>query len=186
MPGQAMAPEVMFDRKHSGYGMPCAKCKTYYAADLRSCPVCNTCERMSPALEAIPATVHASAPAVDPAVLEEERERFLREFNAQNLAPQVEASAARGCVNRENHPNGLEPASVCGSCHQHVRERMDVLEAALHMDVKEAAQIVYEAVWADPTDSTKTYENAAQALLSELRKRSGVTPLYELLQPSSH
>ena len=48
------------------------------------------------------------------------------------------------------------------------------MEAALHIDLKEAAQIVYEAVWSDPSDPTKTYQNAAQALLTELRKRSGI------------
>jgi len=49
------------------------------------------------------------------------------------------------------------------------------MEAALHIDLKEAAQVVYEAVWSDPSDPSKTYQNAAQALLTELRKRSGIT-----------
>ena len=48
------------------------------------------------------------------------------------------------------------------------------VEAALHIDLKEAAQIVYDAVWSDPSDPSKTYQNAAQALLTELRKRSGI------------
>jgi hypothetical protein len=60
---------------------------------------------------------------------------------------------------------------------------VDVLEAALRMDLKEAAQIVYDAVWADPSDPNKTYENAASALLSELRKRSGVPHTFALLCP---
>ena len=51
------------------------------------------------------------------------------------------------------------------------------MEAALHIDLKEAAQIVYDAVWSDPSDPSKTYQNAAQALLSELRQRSGITRL---------
>ena len=34
--------------RRGGYGMPCAKCKTYYSADLDSCPVCKTTERVSP------------------------------------------------------------------------------------------------------------------------------------------
>jgi len=50
-----------------------------------------------------------------------------------------------------------------------------IMEAALHIDLKEAAQVVYEAVWSDPSDPSKTYQNAAQALLTELRKRSGIT-----------
>jgi len=49
------------------------------------------------------------------------------------------------------------------------------MEAALHIDLKEAAQIVYEAVWSDPSDPSKTYQNAAKALLTELCERSGIT-----------
>jgi hypothetical protein len=48
------------------------------------------------------------------------------------------------------------------------------MEAALHMDIKEAAKIVYEAVWADTSDPNKTYLNAANALLAELRRRGGI------------
>ena len=29
------------------YGLPCARCKTYYAGDLTSCPVCQCPERVS-------------------------------------------------------------------------------------------------------------------------------------------
>jgi hypothetical protein len=60
---------------------------------------------------------------------------------------------------------------------------VDVCEAALHMDVKEAAQIVYDAVWADPSDPSKTYTNAASALLAELRKRAGVSTMMGPFQP---
>jgi hypothetical protein len=49
------------------------------------------------------------------------------------------------------------------------------MEAALYMDLKEAAQIVYDAVWSDPSDPPKTYQNAAQALLTELCERAGIT-----------
>ena len=58
-----------------------------------------------------------------------------------------------------------------------------MLEAAMHMDLKEASQIIYDAVWADPSDPSKTYLNAAQALLAELRRRSGVTNVFGPLQP---
>jgi len=58
-----------------------------------------------------------------------------------------------------------------------------VLEAAMHMDLKDAAQIIYDAVWADPSDPSKTYANAAQALLSELRHRSGIPQVLGPLQP---
>ncbi len=83
----------------------------------------------------------------------------------------------------ENHPSAPATAAVCQSCYDHLQERVDVLEAALHIDVKEAAQIVYDAVWADSSDSSQSYQNAASALLSELRKRSGVTPTFGLMKP---
>ena len=118
----------------------------------------------------------------DRAVLERERERFLREFKAQ-LSTQMagQASAFWRCIRDENHQDRFASAAVCQECYEHLQQRVDVLEAALHMDLKEAAQIVYDAVWADPSDSSRTYENAAHALLSELRKRSGVTTTFTLL-----
>jgi hypothetical protein len=117
--------------------------------------------------------------------LEEERERFLRDFKAQVFASQlpVNLNGNLPCTHEENHPSGPEPAAVCQGCFDHLQERVDVLEAALHIDLKDAAQIVYDAVWADPSDATKTYENAAHALLAELRRRSGVTQVFGLLQP---
>jgi hypothetical protein len=54
------------------------------------------------------------------------------------------------------------------------------------MDAKEAAKIVYEAVWADTSDPNKTYLNAANALLSELRKRAGIGLLLGTNQPLAH
>ncbi len=171
-------------RKAAGYGLPCAKCKTYYAADLKACPVCKAAERVSP-LTASPSNVSTVEELPDPVALEEERERFLREFKAQVFASQVQINPTANlhCIKHENHQGSSEPAVVCQACHDRLQERVDVLEAALHMDLKEAAQIVYDAVWADPTDSSKTYQNAAHALLAELRKRSGVTPIFGLLQP---
>ena len=67
-----------------------------------------------------------------------------------------------------------------------MQERADRLEAALHIDLKEAAQIVYEAVWADSSDPGRTYANAAQALLTELRKRAGLSTVLSTLQPYSN
>jgi hypothetical protein len=63
---------------------------------------------------------------------------------------------------------------------------VDLLEAVLHMDLKEAAQVIYDAVWADTSDSTKTYQNAAQALLGELRKRAGIKTVLGRMQPLTH
>lgn len=173
--------------KAAGYGMPCANCKTYYAFDLKACPVCKTTERVSPTAVGVRSTVVPDEPCPDPVALEEERERFLRDFKAQVFASQMapSTSASLRCSRDETHPGALAPASVCQGCYDHLQERVDVLEAAMHMDLKEAAQIVYDAVWADTSDTTKTYENAAHALLSELRKRSGVTQVFGLIQPLS-
>jgi hypothetical protein len=181
----SLAPQIV--PKQAGYGMPCANCKTYYAADLKACPVCKGGERLSPAVVPVRSTIAPAEVCPDPVALEEERERFLREFKAQVFASQspISVNGNLPCTHAENHPGGPEPAVVCQGCYDHLQERVDVLEAAMHMDLKEATQIVYDAVWADPSDPTKTYENAAHALMAELRRRSGVTQVFGLLQPLS-
>ena len=83
----------------------------------------------------------------------------------------------------ENHQGGFEPATVCQHCYTSLQERVDLLEAALHMDLVEATRVVYEAVWADPSDPGKTYQNAARAVLAELRKRAGISAVLGSLQP---
>ena len=129
--------------KQTGYGMPCANCKTYYAADLKACPVCKAAERISPMAVPTRSNVSASELCPDPIALEEERERFLRDFKTQVFASQlpITANGNLPCAHEENHPSGPEPAVVCQGCYDHLQERVDVLEAALHMDLKEAAQI---------------------------------------------
>ena len=181
-PAQPLGP------KRIGYGLPCARCKTYYAADLTACPICKAAERVSPTAACESAKVTLPEELPDPAALEEERERFLREFKAQVYAShtQINAAASFRCSLEENHQENFEEAAVCKSCFDHLQERVDVLEAALHMDLKEAAQIVYNAVWADTSDSNKTYQNAAQALLAELRKRAGIPSVLGPLKPRTH
>ncbi|MGH9498148.1 MAG: hypothetical protein ACRD3L_03315 [Terriglobales bacterium] len=176
--------------KPVGYGLPCSKCRTYFAANVKVCPVCNSTERVSP--EVVAARAPLAAPAMseetpDLATLEAERERFLKDFKAQLLTSQmqVRSTPPTHCTRPENHQSGQQPATVCQTCFDHQQERIDVLEAALHIDLKEAAQIVYEAVWADTSDSTRTDDNAAHALLNELRKRAGITQTYGILQPLS-
>jgi hypothetical protein len=158
----------------SGYGLPCAKCRTYYAANLPACPVCKAAERVSPLPTGEPEGAEL-AMSVEDAALEQERENFLREFKAQVYSShmQINAAASFRCENEQNHPGSFEPAAVCQTCYDHLNNRVDILEAALHIDVKEATQVVYEAVWADPSDPSKTYQNAATALLAELRRRAG-------------
>jgi hypothetical protein len=162
--------------RNAGYGLPCAKCRTYYSAALATCPVCKSSERVSAISFAVPATPVSAERTPDPKVLEEERERFLQEFRSQSfLGPlQIQASENFHCSKEENHEGSFEPASVCQGCYDQLRTRVDLAEAALLMDAKEAAHLVYEAVWSDPSDPSKTYVNAAQALLNELRRRAGI------------
>jgi hypothetical protein len=86
----------------------------------------------------------------------------------------------------ENHQGGAEPATVCQHCYVRLQERVDLLEASLHMDLVEATRVVYEAVWADPSDPSKTYQNAARAILAELRKRAGISAVLGTHQPLTH
>jgi hypothetical protein len=169
----------------SGYGMPCAKCRLYYSANIDTCPACNSKERVSPNVApATPKTQAASEPLPDTAVVEQEREAFLKEFKSQLFAAHAEVTTSPvACTMGEHHAQGAEGASICKPCYDRLQERADVYEAALHIDLKEAAQIIYDAVWADPSDPSKTYTNAASALLSELRKRSGVSSLLGPFQP---
>ena len=180
-----------------GYGLPCAKCKTYYAADLSMCPVCKSEERVSPVVDAAASTIpnipETALPAPDDAALEEERERFLREFKSQSYASQVQIEPAQtdsekslGCSIEGNHRDGFEPAEICQDCYRRLQQRVDLLEASLHMDLTEATRVVYEAVWADPSDPSKTYQNAASAILTELRKRAGISVVLGPLQPLTH
>jgi len=163
-----------------GYGMPCAKCRAYYPADMDSCPICKTRERVKPGKVKASVAQGASAPGVTSANSEEakrlaeERDR-LRELKSQIYAsqPQVPATTFR-CALDQNHDGTVEPAAICHTCYGEARQRADRVEAALRIDLKEAAKIVYEAVWADTSDPNKTYYNAAVALLGELRKRAGV------------
>lgn len=173
--------------KPSGYGLPCANCRTYYPADLASCPVCKSPQRVSPV-----APLPTLAPAEqlrDPKQIEEERERFLRDLNATvvatPLAPESPTPAAH-CARPEKHLSFPAAANICQSCFDELQQRVDVLEAALHIDLRDAAQIVYDAVWADTSDPSKTYQNAAQALLIELRRRSAVSQDFGQFQPPAN
>jgi len=171
--------------RRSFYGLPCANCGTYYDSELSLCPICKCSERVSPRAAAEP--VISAAATLDPemAELELERERFLKEFKAQLFAAhnQINTVTNPPCSLEQNHAEDSEPAAICGKCYNRLQEKADRLEAALHIDLKEAAQIVYEAVWADSSDPSKTYANAAQALITELRKRAGVSAVLTRLQP---
>jgi hypothetical protein len=177
-------------RKPSGYGLPCSKCRLYYPADLDICPTCHHHERVSPVVPKVPPRVAQATPdpVPDTTVVEQEREEFLRQFKSQLM--EAHAGVANPpesvCTLGEHHPGEPVSAEICKACYERLQERLDICEAALHLDLKEAAQIIYDAVWADPSDPNKTYQNAASALLAELRKRSGMNSLLGPFHPLSH
>jgi hypothetical protein len=173
--------------KPAGYGLPCAKCKTYYLANLNACPVCKSSERVSPVAVAAQGRPVVESQS-DGGVLDEERERFLREFKAKLYAAhmQINPSAQLRCTFADERGGAHEGATVCKGCYDQLQTQHDHCEAALHMDVKEAAQVIYDAVWADTSDSNKTYLNAAQALLGVLRQRAGIKTIGGRHQPLPH
>jgi hypothetical protein len=174
------------DIKPAGYGLPCAKCRAYYPADMNSCPICKSAQRVAP--NAVVSVSNAKAPATATAPLGDDRERYLKELKSQAFAShtQINAAATFRCVLTHQHSGATEPAAVCHTCYSEARQQADRLEAALHMDPKDAAKIVYDAVWADTSDPNATYVNAANALLSELRKRAGVGLLLGSNQMLTH
>jgi len=175
------------EKKVIGYGLPCSRCHAYYPADMNACPICKSPERVSPnapVIHSMPSgtTQPASAP------IDDDRERFLKELKSQAFAShtQINAAATFRCVLEHQHTGATEPAAVCHTCYSEARQLADRLEAALHMDTKEAAKIVYDAVWADTSDPNSTYLNAANALLAELRQRAGIPMLHGGNQPLAH
>jgi hypothetical protein len=177
-------------RKAVGYGLPCSKCHLYYPADLDVCPTCKHNQRVSPVVPKIPPKVAQAAvePIPDTAVVEQEREEFLRQFKSQLMEAHAGVVNAPESVCKFGEHHSGEPAhgEICQACYERLQERLDVFEAALHLELKEAAQIIYDAVWADPSDPSKTYQNAASAILTELRKRAGMTTVLGPFQPLSH
>jgi hypothetical protein len=184
----ALAKET--SRRASGYGLPCSKCHLYYSADLDVCPTCKHNERVSAVAPKVPVRVSQAVvdPIPDTSVVEQEREEFLRQFKSQLMEAHAEVANAAESVCKFGEHHAGEPASaeICQGCYERLQERLDVFEAALHLDLKEAAQIIYDAVWADPSDPNKTYQNAASSLLTELRKRAGMTTVLGPFQPLSH
>ena len=157
--------------KPGGYGLPCAKCNAYYLASLSSCPICKCSERVSP-IALIPAREPITVRAAKGDALTAEREQYLRDFKAK-LAPSNPAATPDlrlRCTFAGEDEGAHRSADVCKTCYEDMQERLDLFEAALHIDLNEAAQVIYDAVWADTSDSNKTYINAARALLGEVEK----------------
>jgi len=171
--------------KSSGYGLPCAKCKLYYPAGLDTCPTCHHRERVSPVVTTPPrkSAEKLPDPVPDSTIIEQEREEFLRQFKSKLIEVHSEVVNAPGslCALTEHHDGSEASAEICEACYQRLQERLQAFEAAFQIDLKDAAQIIYDAVWADPSDPSKTYENAAMALLTELRRRAGVPDPFQPL-----
>jgi hypothetical protein len=198
---QGSAPAIPSEKKQVGYGLPCSHCHAYYPVDMRACPICKSTERVSPnqPLTQSTASAHAAGASITGTPLDEERERLLKELksqafashnqintNAQLPAAPIKLAATFHCVLKHQHSGAAEPAAVCQSCYSELCQKADLMEGALHMDVKDAAKIVYEAVWADTSDPNATYLNAAKALMSELQKRAGIGLLLGKNQPLAH
>jgi len=180
-------PQAPSEKKAVGYGLPCSHCHAYYPADMQACPICKSSERVSPnaAVQYTAAPVPQSG---NGAPLDEERERLLKELKSQAFAShtQINAATTFHCVLKHQHTGANEPAAVCHNCYSEASQKADRLEAALHMDVKDAAKIVYAAVWADTSDPNATYLNAAKALLGELQNRAGIGLLLGPNQSLAH
>ena len=56
--------EISDNPKHVGYGLPCAKCRAYYTADLTVCPICGCSERVPANGEDVHRPRHISATRV--------------------------------------------------------------------------------------------------------------------------
>ena len=183
IPGTRSAPKPSpVEDKPAGYGLPCAKCKTYYLASLSTCPICKSTERVSP-VAVIPPRKRAEAAHGHAA--ESSQETILRDLKSQLSAESQSVPAQVRCRFAGDEP-AHKSASVCKTCYEDMEERLDLYEAALHMDLNEAAQVIYDAVWADTSDSNKTYLNAARALLAELRKRAGLNVVLGSMQTLTH
>jgi len=176
------------EKKLAGYGLPCSQCHAYYPADIQVCPICKCAERVSATEPVIHSAVAAEPQPATNAQIDNERERLLKDLKSRAFAShtQINTAATFRCVLQHQHSGATEPAAVCHTCYGEVRQQADRMEAALHMDAKEAAKIVYEAVWADTSDPNRTYQNAATALLSELRKRAGIGLLLGTNQSLAH
>jgi hypothetical protein len=183
VPQSAPKPPLV-DPKPAGYGLPCAKCKTYYLASLNACPVCKSTQRVS-AIAEIPARQRVAS-ARPTTAQDQTQANILQELKTKLAADsQAGTQTQTRCKFAGDEPSH-KSASVCKTCYEDLEERLDLYEAALHMDLNEAAQVIYDAVWADTSDSNKTYLNAARALLAEVRKRAGLKVVLGSMQTLPH
>src|ERR1700756_1133523 len=110
--------------KPLGYGLPCAKCRKYYAAGLSACPVCKSTERVSP-IAALPCP---TAPETHTEGLDEEKARLLREFKAKLYATSAQINSTNhDCANAKKDDKSHDGAAVCRPCYQPLQAGGDVL-----------------------------------------------------------
>src|SRR5207244_7499147 len=114
--------------KQAGYGLPCAKCRKYYSSALSECPVCKSAERVMPAAKLPCAPVEAK-PA--PKELDEQKERFLREFKAKLYEAHMQINTtSHHCTYAADDDPGHDSASVCRVCYDRLQTRLDLFESA--------------------------------------------------------
>ena len=106
-PGRAPAPQPEpRNLKAVGYGLPCSKCRKYYAASLSACPVCKSSQRVSPTAP-IPCPP-ASETQMNGTGLDEEKARLLREFKTKLYASRtpisLHQSGVYACQGRRCNP----------------------------------------------------------------------------------
>jgi hypothetical protein len=159
---------------HVGYGLPCSNCGTYYTADQSVCPVCKCGKRISPTTLPAAAGLQNGQSLPDADEPAEEREPLPKEFKSQLFSThlRINTAASFRCGLEGNRQGSHEPAEICRPCYDHLRERVDLMEAALHIDLKEAAQIVYDAVWSAPSDP-KRHAIHESARSVKIIKRAG-------------
>ena len=81
-------------------------------------------------------------PMPDTSIVEQEREEFLRQFKSQLLKAHAKRPTLRNCLQVwEQYSGDPARAEVCQACYEHLQERADNFEAALHWDLKEAARV---------------------------------------------
>ena len=190
----------MKQNRPARFGLPCANCKAYYSSDLPACPICKCAERVPAQQAEAESTNRLKKPSAGllqgasfihldstPGCKQPMQlalhcdEGFLLESKMLLCAhtDEIDAGPTSLCILDENHDTQSEYASICLSCYDRLREKLARTEAALLIDLREAAQIVYRAVWTHPSpaDPSRTYHSAAQALLHELCQRAGIMRL---------
>src|ERR1700758_4352357 len=110
VPGTRNTPKPSpVDQKPAGYGLPCAKCKTYYLANLSACPICKSTERVSPVV-VVPQRKRAEATQDRPS--DDMQQNILRDLKSQLSAESQTSPAKARCRFAGDEPTH-KSATVC-------------------------------------------------------------------------